>query len=69
MERILHSGVGHVHNKSLSSARAAKRLFEFYLRLNITMTNERKRALTAADVATIDDADEKMLGHWLMPAL
>lgn len=37
--------------------------FEFYLRLNITKSNERKRAFTAVDVATSDDAEEKMFGH------
>jgi hypothetical protein len=37
--------------------------FEFYLRFSITKSNESTRAPTAFDVATSDEAEEKMLGH------
>lgn len=42
---------------------ACQGLFEFYLRLNMAKSNERKTALTAVDVAMSDDAEEKMFGH------
>lgn len=35
----------------------------FYLRLNETMNNETRRALTTVDAVTSEDADEKMFGH------
>lgn len=48
---------------------ACQGLFEFYLRLNIAKSNDKKTALTAVDVAMSDEAEENMFGHWLTPCL